>query len=184
MINLLPSETKKQLRAARNNTTLVRYVFTIFFATLFLGLLIAGSYYILQSSKNVADTAINNVQSGSGSYTPSTQKEAEFKSDLQIAKNIIDQQVSYSLILEEIAKILPSGTILQSPLELSKDSFNSQMTLKAYTKESTDGAIKTAFESSSVFTRYSLQSLNQSSDFANYPNLVTFSININGATKR
>ena len=185
MINLLPYEAKKQLQASRNNTTLIRYVLTIFFATLFLAALVAGSYYILKSSKDVADNAVVDIQTNSSSYSPTTTKESDFRKDLTIAKSILDRQISYSSILQELARILPEGTILESPLIISIDNSSSLITLKAYSKDSTDNLIKSSFQSSGVFTGYNLQSLTpDATGLTEYPNLVTFSVNITGATQK
>jgi hypothetical protein len=179
MINLLPYETKRQLKAARTNMVLIRYLLTMLISVIFLGLLILGSYYILSESQKTAENSIIDVQTGNSSYSPSTSKVNDFNKDLRIAKQIFEQQISYSVLLSELAKTLPSGVILESPLVIDRSSINSPLMLKAYSKSSTDEELKTSFQNNTIFENYSLQSLNSSSISRDYPYLITFSININ-----
>ena len=51
MINLLPPEEKRQLRAARTNTLLLRYNLSLVGAVVFLGLAIGVTYVYLSNTK-------------------------------------------------------------------------------------------------------------------------------------
>lgn len=184
MINLLPYETKKQLKAARNNMILVRYLITLFIAMAFLGLLILGAYYILLDSKNTAEMSIAKVQTNNSSYSPSVSTSSSFNDDLKIANKILNQQTSYSTLLLELAKSIPADTILESPIVINRSTIDLPLTLKAYSKNSTDDSLSKSMQNSKFFQNYSLKSLNSSSSLKNYPYLITFSININKAQLR
>lgn len=185
MINLLPDDTKKQLRAARTNTILIRYIMTVISAALFLGLVIFGSYYIMNDSKNVAESAITGVKINNSSYSPITTKSNTFISDLSVAKKILAKQISYSSIIKNLINALPTGVILESPFSISNNNMNMPITLKADAKLSSDEvSLKNNLQSSSTFSNYSLQSVNSNSDAtSNYPYVITFSITINGARR-
>ena len=59
MINLLPDNYKKQLRAARANVTIARYTGVIVLAFGFLVLVLFGSYLLLSQTKASADLLIS-----------------------------------------------------------------------------------------------------------------------------
>lgn len=183
MINLLPNETKKQLRAARTNTILIKYIITIFFAAAFLCLVVFGSYYIMSESKKTAENAIADIKSGNSSYSPTTKKYSDFVSDLSTAKSILNKSVSYSTILENLINSLPAGVILESPISINSDALNLPITFKAYAQSSSSEAtLKANLQSNSTFLNYNLFSVtNNSSANSKYPYLITFSITVNGA---
>lgn len=186
MINLLPDETKKSIRAARTNTTLIKYTIFIGFSSLFLALACMTSYLILNDSKLTAEKTITNFQTKNNSYSPVTKQADDFILNLTKAKAILDEQISYSAIITGIANALPSGVILESPLTISSSTIGTPMALKAYAKTSSSAtALKSNFQKSSIFSNYSLQSVeNNSVGSSEYPYLISFNITINKAGYR
>jgi hypothetical protein len=186
MINLLPDETKKLIRAARTNTALVRYVIFTGFAVVFLALACMTSYLILDNSKTSAENAVTNIKTKNSSYSPVTKQANELIANLAIAKSILDQQISYSTIIAEIAAALPPGVVLESPLTLTNDTIGTPMALKAHARTSSDETtLKENFQRSPLFSGYSLQSLtNNLAGSTDYPLLINFSITINKAAVR
>ncbi len=175
MINLLPENTKKQLRAARTNTILVRYVITIIIAAVFLGLAIITSYYIMADSKKnvetLSQTSLNSNQTGTKSNPTIV---------ITNAKNILANEISYSTILTNIINSLPSGVILEAPLSINKNNVSTPIILKAKAKSSdVETLLKTNFQNNPIFLNYSLQSNTQNPTDANYPIIITFSLTLN-----
>jgi len=185
MINLLPDETKASIRAARTNTTLIKYLIFVGFSSLFLAMACATSYLILNDSKTNAEKTISNVQTKNSSYSPVTKKADEFVLNLSKAKVILDEQISYSEIITGLANSLPSDVILESPLSLSNDTIGAPMPLRAYAKTSnSEPTLKSNFQKSSIFSNYSLQSVTNNSGSSDYPFLISFNITINKARLR
>lgn len=186
MINLLPDETKKSIKAARANTTLIKYIIFIGFSSLFLALACMTSYIILNDSKTSAEKTITNFQTKNSSYSPVTKQADDFILNLTKAKTILDEQISYSTIITGIANALPSGVILESPLTITNTTIGTPMALKAYAKtSSSETALKANFQKSSIFSNYNLQSVKDNSvDFSEYPYLISFNITINKASQR
>jgi Tfp pilus assembly protein PilN len=186
MINLLPDETKKSIRAARTNTALVRYIIFTGFAIVFLALACTTSYLILDNSKTAAENAVTNIKTKNSSYSPVTNQANELISNLAIAKNILNQQISYSTIITGIAAVLPSGVVLEAPLTLTNDTIGAPMTLKAHARTSSDETtLKANFQQSPLFSGYNLQSLtNNLAGSTDYPFLISFSITINKAAAK
>lgn len=175
MINLLPENTKKQLRAARTNTILVRYIITIIIAAVFLGLAIITSYYIMADSKKNVETL---------SQTSSTSNQTGTKSNSTIvipnAKNILANEISYSTILTNIINALPTGVILEAPISINKNNISTPIILKAKAKSSDmETLLKTNFQNNPTFLNYSLQSNTQNPTDTTYPIIITFSLTLN-----
>jgi len=177
MINLLPYETKQQIRAARINTILVRYIIILGFSFVFIVVVCLGTYYFLNNNKTSAEESSDNTSSAS------VQAQASIiRTNLATSKSILDQQVSYSEILTGIAVILPSGTIINS-LSLSDSSFGSTLNLQVLsTSDSNEQVLKSNIEKSSLFSSYELVSIaknDAASTKTKYPSAISISFIIN-----
>lgn len=180
MINLLPYEMKRQIRAARTNEILVRYTIFLGLAIVFLAAACITSYFILNNSKTSAKNAIAVVKSKNSSYSSVTNQASQLVLNLTTAKNILDQQISYSTIITEFATVLPTGVILESPLTFTNSTIGTSMTLKFHSRLSSDEpTLKANFQKSSLFSNYTLQSLTTPGDPTGYPVLIQISITIN-----
>ena len=128
MINLLPPETKKQIRAGRTNILLLRYNIMMVATALFLvGALAVAYYYLAMVASNADRTVAENQQRASSFASIRTEAEA-FNAQLTDAKTILNSQVNYSKAIMNIASVLPEGTSLDS-LKLDSTSFSKPMTL-------------------------------------------------------
>lgn len=128
MINLLPPETKKQIRAGRTNVLLLRYNFMMLGTTIFLGSALAVAYvYLSTVAENAQRTVAENQTRASQYISIRTEAEA-FNTQLGEAKAILNSQINYSKAITNIASVLPSGTSLDS-LKLDAASFSKPMTL-------------------------------------------------------
>jgi Tfp pilus assembly protein PilN len=180
MINLLPDETKRQIRAARANTSLIKYVIFLGFSVVFLGLACGTAYLSLMNSKTSAENIIANSQSKNNSNSSVTSQYNTIVANFAIASSILNQQVSYSNIIMDLAAALPTGTVLDT-ISLTNDTLNAPMALKIRAK-TTDAVatIKANFQKSSMFSNYSLQSLSSSaSNGSGYPVEISIGITIN-----
>lgn len=181
MINLLPSTDKRQIRAARWNVNLRRYLIILIFAILFLSAISVGVYVILMDTKANAESLAN---SHKATVTANVSTEAEasaFKANLASAKSILDQQVPYTKIITGVAQALPSGVIIDN-LTLSAATLGTATTLQAHAKTDTAAlAILPNFQKSPLFSNVSVQSLSQdkSGTVSNYPWSVTIGLTIN-----
>lgn len=128
MINLLPTDYKKQVRAARANVVLVRYNIFIILSVIFLASASGFAYFFLVNSEQFAENTITENASREGSYAEIKAKADAFKSELASAKSILDSQTSYAKAALAISRLLPEGTSLDK-LALSESSFSSPLLL-------------------------------------------------------
>lgn len=158
MINLLPSDTKKQIHAARQNKVLLSYVI-LFTAVLLLTLgIFAADFYITINDKNAA-LALQAEESAKAKAYDKTRTQAEaFAKDLKAAKSILTNEVSYSKLLIDIANVVPKRTIISS-LNLAANSFGTPVTLTARAITYKDALkLKDSLEDSKLFEKVSLTS--------------------------
>jgi hypothetical protein len=181
MINLLPYDTKNEIRAARNNVTLMKYIFVILVGVAFLAVVADGIYTILMSTKSSAESVIQSNQSKVDAYTSSNNQAAALKNSLSNAKVILDQEIRYSEILTNIAALMPSGAVIEN-LNLTPDSFSKPTTLTIHAK-STDAAliVKDKFQVSPLFSNMSFVSIasGSASQDSGYPITAILNVTIN-----
>ena len=99
MINLLPHEEKRQLRAARSNTLLVRYNILLIAAVGVLTLAVAVTFFYLTTTKTAAENSINHNTAKVSSFSSVVAEATHFKSDLAIAKLVYSGALSLDLAL-------------------------------------------------------------------------------------
>jgi len=186
MINLLPDDAKKQIKAGRTNVILMKYLFTLGISIAFLAAISIGSYFVLLGTKTNAEAIMSNNTSNTNAYSTVQAQAASLRSSLSTVKTILDQEVVYTKVITNIASSIPTGVVLES-LTLSPTTFGQPVTLQAHAK-TTDAAIalKQQFQSSPLFSGVTFQSLSSATTALSdgYPISVTLSLTINkGAAK-
>lgn len=179
MINLLPTEHKKQLRAARVNVLLRRYVI---FEIVGIGLLaatIGATFFIMTMTKTNAEQEIADNTARASNYVEVDKKAAEFRSNLATAKAILDKEVQYSNVILAISQTIPSGVILDV-LNLDASTFGTSTSLSAKAKTYEDALrLKSSFERSDIFSNVHLESVARSEGEAEYPVDIRINVTIN-----
>lgn len=178
MINLLPYETKNQLKAAHTNGVLIKYLLIVGFAGLFLVVTCGASYLILESLR--PNASANSIQTNSSAdHDQAVAKVASINNSFRTAKTILGSQVPYSDILVDIAKSLPNGTIIDK-LDINSNTINSGLSLKIYAKSSDISTqIKESFQKSTLLSNFNIQSVETSqSNPSGYPVTINATVNI------
>lgn len=186
MINLLPPESRRNLRAARSNTLLLRYNIALVAAVIFMMLAFGFTYFYLNVSDNTAQASIQENQQKEASYATTKHQAAEFQKNLAAAKQIFSSQVNYSQLTVRIAQALPHGVVLQS-LALDPSTFGKPTTLTAYAKSIPIAlSLKDTLNSHrDLFQNASIQSITRGSGgdsgptVSGYPITVTVNVTIN-----
>lgn len=182
MINLLPIEHKSEIRAARANVVLLRYIMIIICAALVLGGLIGGSYIALNTAKqNAEEKASENARRLVAFQQIKTDADS-FRSDLTTAKTILDSSPSFSTLIYDIAATVPKNTVLDS-LTLDPVTLGTATTLNASAKSFDDATkLKDALtQNSRVFSGVQIISIRNATDGGAdaYPVKVALTVTIN-----
>lgn len=161
MINLLPPNDKKQIRAGLSNTLLIRYCIVSMLLAVPLFLLLGGVYLVMINSKNLAEETIEDSLAKSSEYAEVKSQAQEFNSNLSIAKSILDKEVKYSKIAVAIAQAIPAGMSLEN-LTLDAQSFGQPMSINARGNTYDDAVtFKNILEQSTTFQDVRLQSVSK-----------------------
>lgn len=171
MINLLSTDYKRQLRAARANTLLLRYsiLLLVIVAVLVLGM--AVIFYLLHTGKQAAEETIRDNAAKVSQYTGTQVQAEQLRSEITGAKQLIDGSVSYTKVIDGLARVLPKGAILAN-LQATPGELRSPKTLTfKITGEQTALDLRRALQQSPLFlsAAFGKLSLNQDPDKATYP---------------
>lgn len=116
MINLLPNETKNQIKAARINSLLIKCLLVTIAAFLFLACACGGTYYLTQKNNSSASKQSSAAAQAKidTDYNQALTTATSIDNDMSKTKNVLDNQVKYSKIILAIAASLPTGVTLDS----------------------------------------------------------------------
>lgn len=179
MINLLPDNEKRQLRAARANTLLLRYHFVLIGVLVFLAGALGFTYLYLQNTKTSAEQTMAENTAKVSDYSSVELRATQFRTNLATAKQILDREVTYTKVILEIARLLPKGVILDK-LNLDAQTFGTKTTLSAQAKTYEAAlSLKDSFGKSSLFTDVHFQSISVLADSSSgYPVVVNLNVTI------
>jgi hypothetical protein len=181
MINLMPDEAKRQLRAARANVLLLRYLLVLLIATGFIAFAIVGSFYLLTQTKASAEELIAASDTEAEVYSETQQAVAQLSSQLSEARSTLNNEVSYSNILINFGQLMPEGTVLDS-ITLDGDSFNGTPVTMTIYAVNTDAVVnaRERFQSTSYFSNVSFQSISEgNTTVSGYPVSAQMTLTIN-----
>jgi Tfp pilus assembly protein PilN len=181
MINLMPTDLKNELRAARTNVILLHYITVILVGAAFLALILWGAFILLGQIQDSSKRLIEANDTKAEVYSQTKQQVDSLSASLSEAKGILDQEIPYSNVLVNIAQQMPAGTIMDK-ITLDASSFSgTPLTLKVYAKTSADAvALRDRFQNSPFFSNVNFQSVSGTSDgVAGYPVSATLTLTLN-----
>lgn len=162
MINLLPPDSKRQLRAARRNVSLQRYALFVGAVAILVFATFGFGYYLTTQEHNRLSAEIAASSANTAKYNAVRTSANQFTKDLSTAKVILSNEVVFSDLIIEITKTLPKNVVL-SELNLSTETFGTEMSIQARAKNPDDGPIslKSALEKSDLFGNVKIVSIDE-----------------------
>lgn len=114
MINLLPSDVKKDIIYARRNTSLRAWTFSILCCVLCIALVVAAGHLYLQNSVNsYTDQVTASKQQLADQKLEETQKEIEtVSSNLKLVVQVLSRAILFSKFLDQVGSTIPNGAVL------------------------------------------------------------------------
>jgi Tfp pilus assembly protein PilN len=171
MINLLPPNTKKELRSAHTNAILVKYMTFTVIAIVMMAAAYGVSYMILRDSRETASLQIENYDAAEKDLTA-------IESNILMAKDILDREIRYSDVITELAALIPKNVVLDK-LVVDRDSVSSPITLQLNAKSKNDlTSVQGNFLSSKIFTNFSIAPETTKSESSEYPVAIKITVTI------
>ena len=159
MINLLPPQTKKELRSARLNVILLRYCIFLVICVVFLVGIFGVGFYITDIDAQAAQKKRAESQRKINQYSKVKAEAEAFSGNLANAKTILSSEVVFSKLITDIAGVLPSGAILGS-LNLTSNTLGAPISLQAkVTTNAKAIELKDKLEASTLFEKVSIVSI-------------------------
>ena len=159
MINLLPPDNLKQLRAARQNTILTAYMLGMLIV---MGVIIAiygFAFALLKSTQLSSENTFRDNNTQVAKYTAVSKQTKEFTADLQTAKQLFSSSVPYSNALINLAHTLPKGVVLND-ISLTPATLSAPSTITANTKSYESAlSLKQTLEQSGIAKNVSIISI-------------------------
>lgn len=179
MINLLPYDLKRQVKAARTNIRLINYITILSMGIVFLCGISFVVYSVLLGTKVNAENLAAENASKSSAYNAVRSQADALRASLASAKVTLDKEIVYTRVITGIAGVMPSGVVLEN-LSLSPSTFGTPITLQAYARSINDAiALKDSFQQSPLFSNVSFESLSTGAQTSAYPLTVSLNVTIN-----
>lgn len=112
MINLLSPTQKEEIRAARLNVQLRKYVLLSSFVAVAVLSVYGVGFYLVINDKDQAQQQLNQDETAVTRYQAVQQEAKAYKANLTIANKVLTNGVSYSTFLTSTAQALPAGSVL------------------------------------------------------------------------
>jgi Tfp pilus assembly protein PilN len=113
VINLMPPDMKEQIRYAKMNRLVLKYVWVTIVVVGVLGGIFGGAYYLIQQQTNAvaADVASKeqDINAQSSALLPKAQDASQ---RLNAIKYVQDTQTRFSLLIADLVKVIPQGVKL------------------------------------------------------------------------
>lgn len=161
MINLLPPQKLSNIRIARNNTVLRRYIELLVGALIIIILALIGSYYYMDQQRENVQLVIDADNAKIVELKP-VQDEAERLSEtINTIANISSRDVTFSSMLVQIGGLMPAGAVLTG-LQFSVEDFSSPLIISAQVDTESKAAILlNNIQSSDLFEKAQIKSISQ-----------------------
>lgn len=162
MINLLSNDVKNELRAARRNVIIRRYVVTLVFSVIAVTGAYAIGFFMLSAQEESFKQELARYEPQKAKYKDTIAKASEYTANLKIAKTILENEIFFSDYLLLLAKTIPSNSVLVN-LNTKSSELSKPVTLTYNTKSYNDSLrIKEALEQSAFFNDVKIKSVDHS----------------------
>jgi len=186
VINLLPTDFKKQLRAARNNNMIRRYYMLLIMSAGLLALVFAVGFMVTLEQEAQHNKIKEQTEKTAQTFQKTRDAAEDFSKDLAVAKTILAIDVRFSKLITDIASVIPPGVILRNlSLDTQDESSKTPITINASSKTYEDAVkLKNSLEESPIFESVSLVSAGTgTADGSAYPVSTTVSVKFTKTTE-
>lgn len=131
MINLLPPKRLMNMRLAKSNTILSRYIKLLLISMIILGGIVAGAYYFLDIQQQRAAEAQRLDQKRIDALLPYHEQAQQLSTTVSTIANVMSSDVAFSNMLTQIGNLMPSGAALTG-IQLSAEDLSAPLVVSAH----------------------------------------------------
>lgn len=164
MINLLPPQKLANIRIARGNTTLRRYL------ELFIALLVivvaalVSSYYFLSAQKANEQSIVDAEKSRVAELEPVQKQAEQLSATINTIASLSSRDVAFSNLLVQIGGLMPEGSVLTG-LQFSIEDYDSPLVISAQIEsEATAATLLKNLQSSDLFESAEIKTVSKNEE--------------------
>lgn len=132
MINILPPETKEQLRYSRLNVVAGRYLIVVLVIASVVALTLFGSHWFAAQQIAQLEADIEATEEEVAAYEETEDAVEDLNAKLNAIEELMEQRPQFAVLLEDIAAVLPSGAYING-ISLSEE-IDQPLTLQVTTQ--------------------------------------------------
>lgn len=180
MINLLPLDNRKQLRASYVNTDLFKYIFLFIGTIIALVVSIAFIYITLLYTKGNIEQQLVEVKQRSQATIQTKQRAEQLQKNINEVDAIFSKQSHYSNFLVEFSKALPKDVAIQN-LTLSEQALKAPIIIQISTNNH-DQMINTkrTLEKAKFIDSVSISSITHNEKTGKFDGILVLNLNKKG----
>jgi len=159
MINLLPPKMVLDIKIARNNTILRRYIeLTLISILLLIAVIIAAYYFFNVQNQNTKRTVdINQVKIDK--LKPVQEQAEQLSATVNTISGLLSRNVKFSEMLTQIGGLMPSGSVLTG-LQFSIEDVKSPLVISAQVDNEQKAAVlRNNIANSNLFNKADIKSI-------------------------
>lgn len=176
MINILPSELKRQIKFSRYNVIALRYIFYVALIALVTGGTLGVSHWYADQQISDYKQNLQTKDAEAGEYQELESSIQAFNQKTETVRSLLDQRPRFSVLLGDIANVLPQGSYLRG-ITLNEE-IDQPVELNVVVPSQSEAvSIRDALLQSPRITSADIQNISQddSSDEVNVHVIITFS---------
>lgn len=159
MINLMPPKLKESIRFGSYNVKVLQYMFLVVVAGIALAAVIAFGVQIVRTDESKLDVSIAAKQSQLEEYAGQIVEAKVLSEKIDTVDVLLQNEVKYSVVLQEIARLLPPGSGVRN-ISLSTEDLEENLILEVFlVNETTATQLQQNLANSDLFTGADIQQL-------------------------
>jgi Tfp pilus assembly protein PilN len=169
MINLLPPQKLANIRIARSNTVLRRYIeLTLLSLAVILTALVVANYFMNVQQANV-QRIIDEDQKTIAELEPVQKEAKQFSATVNTIAGLLTRDVRFSTLLEQIGGVMPNGAVLTG-IQYSTDDLTAPLVISAQVEnEQIAAVLLNNINASDLFASAEIQSINSVEEESSTP---------------
>ena len=140
MINLLPPKRLINIRIARSNTVIRRYIELVLLSIAVIAVAVAASYYFLNNQQRDVQKTVDLNHQKVAQLEPVQGEAEELSATVNTISGLLSRNVKFSDMLTQIGSLMPSGTVLTG-IQFSIEDLKSPLVVSAQVESEERAAV-------------------------------------------
>lgn len=174
-VNLLPPEIKAEIKQTKKNRQILGFFYKLFFLLVAFIILVGGFYYYFKTKLTVVTANLNAQENEIKKYGTLEEEAKKISDRLSTIKQIEGNSNTWSGVIDEIMKVVPSGVSLKSVKIDATSKNRNQFSGEALSKTQV-ASLRDSMEKSNKFQYVDIESSTTTEDAATKKESENFTI--------